>query len=142
MVGFKMATIIAFDYGLASIGVAVGQTVTKTASPLQALKAIQGQPNWDEIKKLLNEWMPDYLVVGLPINMDGEEQEMSIRARKFANRLHGRFGYQVQLKDERFTTAEARSNIYQQVGFKGLKKGSIDSESASLILESWFDEQS
>lgn len=137
----NMATIIAFDYGLASIGMAIGQTITQTATPLKALRAVQGQPKWEEIKKILDEWTPDYLVVGLPIDNEGNEQEMSIRARKFANRLHGRFGYRVELKDERFTTREAKANIFAQAGYKALKKGSIDSESATLILESWFESQ-
>lgn len=135
-----MSTVIAFDYGMASIGVAIGQSITQTAAPLKALKAVQGQPNWEQIKQLLAEWQPDYLVVGLPINSDGSDQEMSIRARKFANRLHGRFGHQVKLKDERFTTAEAKSNLFDRSGQKALKKGNIDSESAVIILEAWFEQ--
>lgn len=138
-VELKMSTIIAFDYGLASIGIAIGQAITRTATPLKALKAVHGQPKWEEVKKILDEWKPDYLVVGLPIDVYGNEQEMSIRARKFANRLHGRFGYKVELKDERFTTTEAKSNIFAQAGYKALRKGSIDSESATLILEAWFE---
>ena len=82
-------SIMGFDYGTKSIGVAIGQELTGTAQPLRAIKANDGIPNWDDIDKLLKEWQPDLLVVGLPLNMDGTEQEITVRARKFGNRLHG-----------------------------------------------------
>ncbi|HAW77355.1 MAG TPA: Holliday junction resolvase RuvX, partial [Alteromonas australica] len=81
-------TVLAFDFGTKSIGVAVGQEVTGTASPLAALKARDGIPDWQQIAALYEEWQPHLVVVGLPLNMDGSEQEMTQRAKKFANRLH------------------------------------------------------
>jgi len=132
--------VIAFDYGEKRIGVAVGQTVTGTANPLSALKAKEGQPNWLEIEQLLKEWQPDYLVVGLPLNMDATEQLLTRRAKKFSNRLNGRFNITVNMMDERLTSVEARDQLYTAEGFKGLKKNSIDSQAACLILESWFRE--
>lgn len=81
------------------------------------------------------------MVVGLPLNMDGTEQPLTARAKKFANRLQGRFGLPVELHDERLTTTEARSEIFARGGYKALKKGKIDSISACLILESWFENQ-
>lgn len=134
-----MSTIIAFDFGTRSIGAAIGQAVTKTAQPLCAFKARDGQPNWQEIEKVLNEWQPDYLVVGLPLNMDGTEQELTLRAKKFANRLHGRFGYSVHLQDERLSTVEAKSYLFSSGGYRALSKGKIDASSAVIILESWFN---
>lgn len=134
-----MATIIAFDFGTSSIGVAIGQDITKTARPLCAFKARDGQPNWQDIEKMLKEWQPDYLVIGLPLNMDGTEQELTQRAKKFANRLHGRFGYQIQLHDERLSTVEAKANLFEIGGYRALKKGKVDASSAVVILESWFD---
>ncbi|MDF7670058.1 Holliday junction resolvase RuvX [Orbaceae bacterium ESL0721] len=134
-----MATIIAFDFGTFSIGSAIGQDITKTATALRAFKARDGVPNWQEIEKTLTEWQPDYLVVGLPLNMDGTEQPLTARARKFANRLHGRFGYQVHLQDERLSTVEAKANMFASRGFKALQKGDIDATSAVIILESWFE---
>mgnify|MGYP002715013870 CR=1 FL=1 len=104
-------TVLAFDYGTKSIGVAVGQSLTGTASPLKALKANDGIPNWQQIEALLNEWQPDYLVVGLPLNMDGTEQPLTARVHKFVNRLHGRFGVQVKTQDERLTTVESRAQL-------------------------------
>ena len=132
-------TALAFDFGTKSIGCAVGQSITGTAQALPAFNAQDGIPNWDTLEKCLKEWKPDVVVVGLPLNMDGTEQELTLRARKFANRLQGRFGVNVQLQDERLTTTEARSEIFDRGGFRALKKGKVDGISACLILESWFE---
>ena len=132
-------TALAFDFGTKSIGCAVGQSITGTAQALPAFKAQDGIPNWDAIEKYLKEWKPDVVIVGLPLNMDGTEQELTLRARKFANRLQGRFCVNVQLQDERLTTTEARSEIFDRGGFRALKKGKVDGISACLILESWFE---
>jgi len=132
-------TALAFDFGTKSIGCAVGQNITGTAQALPAFKAQDGIPNWDDIEKCLKEWKPDVVVVGLPLNMDGTEQDLTLRACKFANRLQGRFGVNVQLQDERLTTTEARSEIFDRGGFRALKKGKVDGISACLILESWFE---
>ena len=132
-------TALAFDFGTKSIGCAVGQSITGTAQALPAFNAQDGIPNWDAIEKCLKEWKPDIVVGGLPLNMDGTEQDLTLRARKFANRLQGRFGVNVQLQDERLTTTEARSEIFDRGGFRALKKGKVDGISACLILESWFE---
>jgi len=134
-------TVLAFDFGTKSIGVAVGQEITGTASPLPALKARDGIPDWTLIEKLYNEWLPQVVVVGLPLNMDGTEQEMTQRARKFANRLHGRFGVQIETHDERLSTADAKAHLFQSGGYRNLKKGNVDAQSAVVILESWFEAQ-
>ncbi|MBN7122355.1 Holliday junction DNA helicase RuvA [Erwinia billingiae] len=132
-------TLLAFDFGTKSIGVAIGQQLTGTARPLAALKAQDGTPDWNRIEALLKEWEPDRVVVGLPLNMDGTEQPLTARARKFANRIHGRFGVQVDLHDERLSTVEARAELFERGGFRALGKGSVDSLSAVIILESWFE---
>lgn len=132
-------TALAFDFGTKSIGCAVGQSITGTAQALPAFPAQDGIPNWESIEKCLKEWKPDVIVVGLPLNMDGTEQPLTLRARKFANRLHGRFGINVELQDERLTTTEARREIFERGGFRALKKGKVDGISACLILESWFE---
>ncbi|NNI31070.1 Holliday junction resolvase RuvX [Pasteurella multocida] len=134
-------TVLAFDFGTKSIGCAVGQSITGTAQALPAFKAQDGIPNWDAIGKCLAEWQPDLVVVGLPLNMDGTEQDLTVRARKFAHRLHGRFGVAVELQDERLTTTEARTEIFGRGGYKALNKSKVDGISACLILESWFENQ-
>ncbi|ADN77131.1 Holliday junction resolvase YqgF [Ferrimonas balearica DSM 9799] len=134
-----MSTIMAFDFGTKSIGVAVGQTVTGTASPLLGIKARDGIPNWDEIAALLKEWQPDKLVVGLPLNMDGTDQHVTRAARKFANRLFGRFGIETLTQDERLTTVDARARLFEDGGYRALKKDQVDALAAALILESYFE---
>ncbi|WP_165462070.1 Holliday junction resolvase RuvX [Atlantibacter sp.] len=132
-------TLLAFDFGTKSIGVAIGQRITGTARPLTAIKANDGTPDWTQFEKLLKEWQPELVVVGLPLNMDGTNQPLTDRARKFANRLHGRFGVKVELQDERLSTVEARAGLFERGGFRALNKGSIDSASAVIILESYFE---
>ncbi len=132
-------TVLAFDYGLKSIGVAVGQSLTGSASTLKALKAQDGTPDWQQIEQLLKEWQPAFVVVGLPLNMDGTEQPFTARVHKFVNRLHGRFGVQVKTHDERLTTVDARADLFAQGGFKKLSKDAVDCWSAKLILESYFE---
>lgn len=133
--------ILGFDFGLKHIGVAVGQSYTGTAQPITSLSAQNGIPNWVEIKKLLDTWKPKLLVIGLPLNMDGSDQPITAYARKFAEELHQRFNLPIHLMDERLSTKEARAHLFEQGGYKALKKKSIDSLSAQLILESWLAEQ-
>ena len=132
-------SLMGFVFGARSIGVATGQEITGTASPLTSLKANEGIPDWVQLEKLLKEWQPDLLIVGLPLNMDGTEQEMTVRARKFGQRLHGRFGFQVEFKDERLTTTDAKARLFEHGGYKALGKSRVDAVSAQLILESWME---
>lgn len=133
-------SIIAFDFGTKSIGVAIGQCVTYTARLLTTFKACDGVPDWLLVEKLLNKWQPETIVVGLPLNMDGSEQPFTSRARKFANQLHGRFGIRVVLHDERLSTVEAIARLFERGGYRALNKSQIDAESAVIILESWFQQ--
>ena len=133
-------TLIAFDFGTRSIGAAVGQRITGTARPLAALRAQDGAPDWSLIERLLKEWQPEAVIVGLPLNMDGTEQPLTARARKFANKIHGRFGVKIILHDERLSTVEARAGLFEQGGYRALNKGRIDSASAVVILESFFEQ--
>lgn len=133
-------TLLAFDFGTRSIGVAIGQRITGTARPLAALKAQDGTPDWNLIARLLKEWQPETVIVGLPLNMDGTEQPLTARTRNFANKIHGRFGVAITLHDERLSTVEARAGLFEHGGFRALDKGSVDSASAVVILESYFDQ--
>ncbi|MBD3586134.1 Holliday junction resolvase RuvX [Salinimonas sp. HHU 13199] len=134
-------TILAFDFGTKSIGVAVGQEITATASPLPALKAKDGIPDWQQVETLYTQWEPDLVVVGLPLNMDGTEQEVTQRAKKFANRLHGRFRRPVETWDERLSTADAKAMLFELGGYKKLTKDKVDSVSACVIFTSWAENQ-
>lgn len=133
--------VIAFDFGEFNIGVAIGQKITKTASPLKTLKAKNWEPNWMQIEVMLNEWNPKFAIVGLPLNMDLTEQLISKKARKFASSLFNRFNIGVELYDERLTTVEAKRKIFNSGGYKALNRKKIDSIAAAIILEGWFLER-
>ena len=127
--------ILAFDYGTQKIGVASGNSLLGTATPLKALLCKNTQPNWDDIAALLQEWEPEALVVGLPLNMDGSESESTALEKKFANRLKGRFGMKVWLVDERLSTREARERT-------GIRQADsrVDSMAAVIIAEGFLSE--
>jgi len=131
----KPNCILAFDFGTRQIGLAVGQTLTSSCRPLAILKAKDGKPNWEDVTTHLAAWSPALLIVGLPLNIDGTESPFCLRARKFARRLHGRTGLPVQMVDERLSTAEAKTLSKRPDSYR---KNPVDSEAASLILETWL----
>ncbi len=123
--GVDTGSVLAFDFGLKHIGVAAGQTVTRTASALTTLSARDGRPDWGAVEALVKEWRPVRLVVGLPLNMDDTESEMSGRARAFAARLGERTGVPVSMADERLTSREAGEASH--------------AAAAALIAETWLN---
>lgn len=129
-------TWLGFDFGTQKIGVAVGQAVTGTASPLLELRAKEGQPDWQQVAALIDTWQPQALIVGVPVLMDGSEFELTQRARKFGQRLHGRFGLPWHAADERLSSFEARERAGRR------RAGTlVDSLAAQVILESWMAQQ-
>jgi putative Holliday junction resolvase len=135
----KYQSYLCFDFGLKRIGVASGNDLLKKGSELAPIQAKDGIPDWLIIEKLVKEWRPDKFIVGLPLNMDGTESDMSLRATKFGKRLKGRFNKDLEMMDERLSSYEAKSQIQAQKG-KQLDFGihSVDGAAACLILESWF----
>jgi len=127
-------TLLAFDYGERRIGVAIGQTLTGTASPLETVRVIGSSPDWESITEIVQRWQPDAFVVGLPLNMDGTEQELTRRARRFAGKLEGRYHLPVHLVDERLTTREARARLASE----GRARAEDHPVAAQIILESWL----
>jgi len=125
-----MSTVIAFDFGLKRIGVAVGNTVLRQATPLAVIEAARNENKFAAITRLLDELQPSTLVVGLPLHPDGAEHEMTVRCRRFANQLHGRYDIPAVLIDERYSSAV----LSQRRGEH------IDSEAAALILQQYFDQ--
>ncbi len=132
--------LLGFDYGLRKIGVAVGQTVTGTASALTTLTARQDRPDWEAIGRLIAEWNPEALVVGLPLNMDGTEHDLTRAARRFGNQLTGRYNLPVHLVDERLTSIEAEHMLAEQ-HHRRPQKEEVDRLAAQLILQTWLDEK-
>jgi putative Holliday junction resolvase len=132
-----MATLLGFDFGPRKIGVAVGQTITGSASPLTTLRSRQRKPDWGRIEQLIKEWQPTAAVVGLPFNMDDTEAQLASAARRFARQVRGRFGMEVHLVDERLTSMEARHRL----GRDATSLEVVDAMAAKLILETWLSEQ-
>jgi len=132
--------LLAFDFGMKRIGVAIGQIVTQTARPLETLKAINGEPHWDLVAKLISKWSPDAIIVGIPLNMDGTSQKITENAREFAKKLQVQFKIPIYEMDERLTTKDAREKLFQQGGYKALQDGQVDAVAAQLILQNWFAE--
>jgi putative Holliday junction resolvase len=122
--------VMGFDFGTKKIGVAVGQGLTGSATPIAIIPARDGIPVWADIEALIKHWQPRLLVVGLPLNMDDSMGPIAIRAEKFARRLTGRFNLPHQTVDERLSSYEAR--------LRSDRRGNIDAIAAQLILETYF----
>ena len=137
----QVRTALGFDFGLKRIGVAVGQSLTRSASPLGTVAMRAGEPDWEAIARLVKEWRPDSLVVGLPYNMDLSEQEMTQHARRFAEGLATRFPLPVHTVDERLSSREAEAQLKErrQQGRRRVTREDIDGAAAGVILESWFN---
>ena len=123
----RVRTCLAFDFGLRRVGVASGNTLTRTAQPLRTITAT-GEARFAAIALLVGEWQPDALVVGVPFHPDGAEHENTLRARRFARQLRGRLRLEVHEVDERYTTTEAHAD----------GAGDLDAASAALILEQYL----
>jgi putative Holliday junction resolvase len=132
-------SILTFDFGTTRFGVAIGQTITGTASELPAFPAKDGIPRWEIIDQLVNTWQPDIFLVGIPLNMDGSMSEMGLRADKFRRRLSARYDIESQGFDERLTSFEAKGIALKQ-GKRNFKQHSVDSLAAKLIFESWYQQ--
>ena len=123
--------VLGFDFGTSKIGVAVGQRLTSTASPIGKVRASQGKPNWAAMDRIILEWQPYLLVVGLPLNMDDSKGDMAEAAERFARRMQGRYKIPFEMFDERLSTFEAMQQQYDD----------IDAAAACLILESWLSDR-
>ena len=134
-----IGTVMAFDFGEKRIGVATGETILKAAHALTTIAAEENEIKFKHIALLIAEWRPSLLVVGLPTHMDGEAHLMTQLAKKFAQRLEGRFNLPVIMVDERLSSAEAAQNL-REAGIVGSKqKAMIDAVAAQSILQSYFD---
>ena len=122
--------VFGFDFGIKRIGIAMGNTLTGQAQPLAVIKAIDNAARFEAIGALIAEWGPARLVVGEPRHPDGTEHDMTLRCRRFANQLHGRFNLPVELVDERYSSAV----------LKGKRGEVIDDQAAAIILQQYFDD--
>ncbi|MEO6118941.1 MAG: Holliday junction resolvase RuvX [Methylotenera sp.] len=133
------STAMCFDFGEQRIGVAVGEHLLATANPLTTIDNESNEIRFELITKLIQEWQPKLLVVGLPLSVDGTENSVTQLCKKFARRLNGRFNLPVMLVDERYSSVEA-SGLLNQTGIKGrAQKVMLDQVAAQTILQSYFD---
>jgi putative holliday junction resolvase len=134
-------TILAFDFGTRRIGVAVGESGTGLAHPLATIAAERKDDRFAAIARLIDEWRPALLLIGLPTHADGKEHELTVSARRFARQLEGRFGVAVALADERFTTRAATGALAAAGVRARNQRGVRDRIAAQLILQTYLDER-
>lgn len=127
--------VIGFDFGLKRIGVAMGQTITRTATPETIVTSRDGVPDWAQISQLFEQWKPVAIVVGLPMHLDGTEQPFTQSARKFGQRLHGRYQRPLFFIEEQLSSHEAEQRLKAST-----KPGMpLDAHAAQIILENWLN---
>ncbi|HWS62916.1 MAG TPA: Holliday junction resolvase RuvX [Steroidobacteraceae bacterium] len=134
--------VLAFDFGRRRIGVACGDTLSRSASPLAAVASTAAGPSWSAVDSLMRDWRPDLIVVGLPYNADGSESGMSAQARDFSDELARRYALPVRLVDERYSSLEAGSRLKAEresgARKRRVTKTDVDAAAACVILERWF----
>jgi putative Holliday junction resolvase len=136
----ERGTVLAFDFGTRRIGVAVGERATGIAHPLATIDSEKNSERFAAIAALIDEWRPALLLVGLPTHADRVEHEMSARARRFARQLEGRFGIEVALADERYTT-QAAAGALSAAGVRAREQRRVrDRVAAQLILQAYLDQ--
>lgn len=142
--GASADVVMGFDFGTRRIGVAVGSTLSCSAQALTTLHH-QSKPDWEDVTRLVNEWRPQALVVGIPLMQDGSEQPMTAKARAFIRQLGAAFGLPVHEADERFSSIEAEVRLRTQRASgarkRRLEQGDTDAMAAQVILEAWLMEQ-
>jgi len=134
------ATVLAFDFGTKRLGVAVGETMIGLAHPLTEIVGEETEPRFAAIARVIAEWQPKRLVVGLPLNEDGAPQDSTRRAQRFARQLEGRFGLPVSFVDERYSSVDAEAGMREAGGRKAINEKRVDSVAAQLILQQYFHE--
>tara|TARA_B100001245_G_scaffold224791_1_gene198851 strand:+ start:583 stop:1008 length:426 start_codon:yes stop_codon:yes gene_type:complete len=132
--------ILAFDFGLKHIGVAIGQEITNTAQTFFSLDAKNGEPDWSQLDPLVKEWNPKLMVVGNPLNMDGSDSEIKKNSDKFSDLINKRYNVPVELMDERLTTREAKARLKSEEGSFISTGKDTHQIAAQIILENWFSE--
>lgn len=133
-------TILAFDFGTRRIGVAVGEMMLGTARPLTTIAAEANEARFQAIGKLIAEWQPARLLVGLPLTLEGEAHDMTERCRRFARQLEGRFRLPVAMVDERLSSASADEALRAQGLDWQARKAVVDAEAAAILLQDYFDQ--
>lgn len=133
-------SVLGFDYGRKRIGLATGQTITGTATPLLTLPQTGGNPDWTAIEKEIQQWRPQALIVGMPYHTDGSENKMTVAARQFAYELEKRFKLPVIEVNEALSSQQAEAILKQKIKINQHNKQEIDKMAAAIIVQSWLDQ--
>ncbi len=140
MANTQITTVLGFDYGAKRIGIATGQTITGTATPVTTLTAVNNSPDWDSIQKLIGQWNPDALIVGMPYYLDGKESEMTKTVQGFCEQLEKRFDKSVYQVNETLSSYEAEQALKKNMKISKHNKQEIDKMAAAVIVQSWLDQ--
>lgn len=135
-----ITSVLGFDYGLKRIGVATGQTITSTASPLTTIDHSGDNSPWQQIGELVQQWKPDALLVGIPYMLDGSETEMSQHAKHFKQQLEETYQLPTYLVDETLSSFQAEETLKQNMKIGQHNKAEIDKMAAAVIVQSWLDQ--
>jgi putative Holliday junction resolvase len=136
----QITSVLGFDYGAKRIGIAMGQTITRTATPVTTINAVHGSPDWAGIQKLIEQWNPDALIVGMPYFLDGKESEMTKTVQHFCDELEKRFGISVFKINEALSSYEAEETLKKKLKIGKHNKQEIDKMAAAIIVQSWLDQ--
>lgn len=131
--------LLAFDFGIKNIGIAVTETKLLYAKPLKSIFVTKNQTYWEKINRILLEWKPHYIIIGYPIDMYGKKQGITKKTEKFKKEFFRRYKIPIFLHDERLSTVESKDIIFKKIGYRGLKKTCIHSIAAKVILEGWME---
>ena len=141
MTNTKITTVLGIDYGLKRIGIATGQTITGSASPVTTLNQLNGSPDWMAIEKLIDQWKPQALIVGMPYYLDGKENEMTKVVETFCLELEQRFAIPIFKINEALSSYEAEEILKTKTKIGKHNKHEIDKMAAAIIVQNWLDQQ-
>ena len=137
----NITTVLGIDYGLKRIGIASGQTITSSASPITTLNQINGSTDWDALEQLINQWKPQALIVGMPYYLDGKENDMTKAVETFCLELEQRFAIPIFKINEALTSYEAEEMLKKKTKIGKHNKHEIDKMAAAIIVQNWLDQQ-
>lgn len=131
-------TFLGLDVGTRYMGVAVGQTITQTATPLRSIFVKEGVPDWESLDQIVNEWEPDGFVIGMPMKLEQKKHDIPLFIKALSEKIKERYSIRIFWVNEDLTTVEAKERLFLQKGYRGLSKENIDCYAAKLILEDWL----
>jgi putative Holliday junction resolvase len=137
----KITTVLGLDYGKKRIGIATGQTITHTASPVVTLTQVNGNPDWDGIRQQIKQWSPDALILGIPYHIDGTESDMTKTVLGFSRELEQRFSLPVYKIDETLSSYAAEEVLKKNTKIGKHNKHEVDKMAAAIIVQTWLNQQ-